>query len=239
MNFYNKKYQITNPDYVTTIENKDYVVKKIPKYNLTKGINEKKYRSISETIINKIPIINDWLDDDFINKYKLSNWNEAIKRLHVSKDSQNNQSNSFRRIAFDEICANLLSLSEKERELKEIKKAKSFNETISDNILKNLPFKLTNAQYKTLKEINQDLKSKTRMFRILQGDVGSGKTIVAMLAIANIIESKYQTAFMGPTEILTRQHYEFAKHIFKKIDINIEYLSGKTELKKRRKIFQI
>ena len=237
VNFYNKKYQITNPDYVTTIENMDYVVKKIPKYNLTKGINEKKYRSISETIINKIPLINDWLDDDFINKYKLSNWNEAIKRLHVSMDSQNNQSNSFRRIAFDEICANLLSLSENRKRIKRNKKAKSFNETISDNILKNLPFKLTNAQYKTLKEINQDLKSKTRMFRILQGDVGSGKTIVAMLAIANIIESKYQTAFMGPTEILTRQHYEFAKHIFKKIDINIEYLSGKTELKKRRKIF--
>ena len=75
-----------------------------------------------------------------------------------------------------------------------------------------------------LKEINQDLKSEARMFRILQGDVGSGKTIVAMLAIANAIESKYQTAFMGPTEILTRQHYEFAKLIFKRIEIKIEYL---------------
>ena len=236
VNFYKKKYQITNPDYVTPIENKDYVVKNIPKYNLTKGINEKKYRSISESIINRIPLIDDWLDDDFINKHKLVNWNEAVKRLHNSKDSQNNKSNSFRRIAFDEICANLISLSENRKRIKKNKKPKSFNQIISNDILKNLPFKLTNAQTKVLKEINQDLKSEARMFRILQGDVGSGKTIVAMLAIANAIESKYQTAFMGPTEILTRQHYEFAKLIFKRIEIKIEYLSGKTELKKRKKI---
>ena len=121
VNFYKKKYQITNPDYVTPIENKDYVVKNIPKYNLTKGINEKKYRSISEEIINRIPIIDDWLDDDFINKHKLVNWNEAVKRLHNSKDSQNNKSNSFRRIAFDEICANLISLSENRKRIKKIK----------------------------------------------------------------------------------------------------------------------
>ena len=94
-------------------------------------------------------MINDWLDNDFINKHNLANWNEAIKKLHISKDSQNNQSNSFRRIAFDEICANLLSLSENRKRIKRNKKAKSFNETISDSILKNLPFKLTNAQYKT------------------------------------------------------------------------------------------
>jgi len=234
--FYKKKYQITNPEYVTTIENKDYVAKNIPKYSLTKGINEKKYRSISEEIIKKIPLINDWLDNDFINKHNLANWNTAIKRLHTSKDSQNNQSNSFRRIAFDEICANLLSLSKNRKRIKKIKKAKLFNEIISNDILKHLPFRLTNSQAKVLKEINKDLQSETRMFRILQGDVGSGKTIVAMLAIANTIESKYQTAIMGPTEILTRQHYEFAKNIFKKINIKIEYLSGKTELKKRKKI---
>ena len=82
MNFYKKKYQITNPDYVTPIENKDYVVKNIPKYNLTKGINEKKYRSISENVIKNLPKINDWLEKDFLYKNNLSEWNSAIKRLH-------------------------------------------------------------------------------------------------------------------------------------------------------------
>ena len=65
INYFNKKYQITNPDYVTKLENQDYVIKNIPKYNLTKGINEKKYRSISEQVINNLPEIDDWLDERF------------------------------------------------------------------------------------------------------------------------------------------------------------------------------
>ena len=72
------------------------------------------------------------------------------------------------------------------------------------------------------------------MFRIIQGDVGSGKTIVSLLSIANVFEAKYQCAFMGPTEILSQQHYELAKKIFKNINIKIEILTGKTEPKKEK-----
>ena len=104
--------------------------------------------------------------------------------------------------------------------------------------MQDLPFKLTNGQLHALKEINSDLKSDEKMFRVLQGDVGSGKTIVAMLSLANIIESKYQCALMSPTEILARQHYELAKKIFKNKDINIDYLSGKTEPKEKRQILK-
>ena len=82
VNYFNKKYQITNPDYVTSIDKQEYVIKNIPKYNLTKGINEKKYRLISEQVINDLPIINDWLDKDFISKNNLINWNDAITKLH-------------------------------------------------------------------------------------------------------------------------------------------------------------
>ena len=76
------------------------------------------------------------------------------------------------------------------------------------------------------------------MFRILQGDVGSGKTIISLLAIANVIESNYQCAFMGPTEILANQHFQLAKKIFGGTNIKIEFISGKTEVKKRKKILQ-
>ena len=89
INYYNKKYQITNPDYVTNVDNQEYVIKNIPKYNLTKGINEKKYRSISEKIINNLPEVDDWLDNDFINKHDMLSWNESIKQLHNSSDSKN------------------------------------------------------------------------------------------------------------------------------------------------------
>jgi ATP-dependent DNA helicase RecG len=238
INYFNKKYQITNPDYVTTLDNKEYVVKNIPKYNLTKGINEKKYRSISEQVINDIPIIEDWLDNDFIKQNNLLNWNESIKKLHNSKDSKNNSSKSFRRLVFDELCANFFTLSENRKRIKKEKLKKNFLQKKSNSIKKKLPFTLTASQERVLTEINKDLSSKKRMFRIVQGDVGSGKTIVSLLAISNIIESGYQCALMGPTEILAKQHYELAKKIYQNLNFKIDFLTGKTENKLRKEILK-
>ena len=238
INYFNKKYQITNPDYVTTLENQEYVIKNIPKYNLTKGLNEKKYRSISEQVINNLPIIDDWLNEDFIKKHKLVNWNESIEKLHKSKDSKNNQSSSFRRLVFDEICANFLTLSENRRRVKKKKIAKEFTNKHSDLIIKDLPFELTKSQKKVLEEINLDLHSDFRMFRIVQGDVGSGKTIVSLLSIVNVIKSGYQCAFMSHTEILAKQHYELSKKILKNNDIKIDFLTGKTEYKKKKEVLK-
>ena len=238
INYFNKRYQITNPDYVTTLDNQDYITKNIPKYNLTKGINEKKYRLISEQVIKNIPMINDWLEKDFLKKNNLLNWNESINKLHNSKDSKNNHSKSFRRIVFDELCANFFTLSENRKRIRKDKLPKKFLKVKSNYIKKNLPFVLTTSQLKVLEEINKDLLSEKRMFRIVQGDVGSGKTIVSILAIANIIESNYQCALMAPTEILANQHYELAKKILKDKSFKINFLTGKTENKKRKEIIE-
>ena len=238
VNYFNKKYQITNPQYVTTLKDKDFVIKNIPKYNLTKGINEKKYRFISDQVIKNIPEIDDWLDEDFIKQNKFLRWNECIQKLHNTQDAKNNKSNSFRRIVFDEICANFLALSENRKRIKKEKKIKIFKKKISDKIVKGLPFTLTTSQKIVLNEINLDLKSKERMFRIIQGDVGSGKTIVSLLAIANVVESNNQCALMGPTEILANQHYKLAKDIFKNTNFRIEFLTGNTEPKKRKEILK-
>ena len=236
VNFFRNKYQITNPDYVTSIDKQEYVTKNIPKYNLTKGINEKKYRQISEQVTQNLPIIKDWLSEKFIKQNNLLNWNDAIKKLHNSDESKNNKSKSFRRIVFDEICANFLTLSENRKRIKKEKKNKIFNEIFAKRIIKQLPFQLTKSQKKVLDEINIDLKSNERMFRIIQGDVGSGKTIVSLISMANVIEAKYQCALMGPTEILSLQHYELAKKIFKNSSIKVEFLSGKTDPIKKKEI---
>tara|TARA_B100001057_G_scaffold492367_1_gene584629 strand:- start:1319 stop:3364 length:2046 start_codon:yes stop_codon:yes gene_type:complete len=236
INYFNKRYQITNPDYVTSLENKEYVIKNIPKYNLTKGINEKKYRLISEQVINNLPKIDDWLDSDFIKKNNLINWNESIEKLHKSNESKNPQSKSFRRLVFDELCANFLTLSENRKRIKKNKYPKKFSSKETDTLINNLPFKLTQSQKNVLNEINSDLLSSKRMFRIIQGDVGSGKTIVSLLSILNVIKSGYQSALMSPTEILAQQHYVLSKKIFKNIDLKIDFLSGKTEYKKRNEI---
>ena len=235
---FRNRYQITNPDYVTSTENQSYVIKNIPKYSLTKGINEKKYRSINEQVTKNLPIIDDWLEKDFIKKNRMVNWNDCIKKLHNSKDSKNNSSKSFRRLVFDEICANLITLSQNRKRIRKNKIPKTINGKITSNILKLLPYNLTSDQKCVLEEINKDLKSTKRMFRIVQGDVGSGKTIVSFLSVANVIESNYQCALMAPTEILSKQHYKLALEIFKNSNIKIQFLSGKTEKEKRKEILK-
>jgi len=233
---FNKKYQITNPEYVAFLDKEEYVKKVIPKYSLTQGINEKKYRLISEQVLNNLPNVKEWHEDNFLKKNNFLGWKDNIVALHKTKDSQNNLSKTYKRLVFDEICANFLVLSENRKKIKKRKKNKSFKFIIFNQILNHLPFKLTESQIKVLDEINLDLKSKTRMFRVLQGDVGSGKTIVSLLTIANVFESKYQCALMAPTEILARQHFDLAKKIFSKSDIKVDFLTGKTDLKKRKKI---
>ena len=234
VNYFRDKYQITNPDYVTSLSNQEYVLQNIPKYNLTKGINEKKYRAISEQVTKKLPLINDWLTKEFIKSNNLLSWNECFEKLHNTDESKNIKSKSFRRLVFDEICANFLTLSKYRKRIKKNKITKSFSQTISKKIISKLPFNLTQSQKIVLKEINSNLKKKERMFRIVQGDVGSGKTIVSLLSIANVIEAKYQCALMGPTEILAQQHYNLALKIFKATNFRIEFLSGKTDSSKRK-----
>lgn len=237
INYFNKKYQITNPEYVTTADKEDYIIKIIPKYSLTKGINEKKYRQISEQVINNIPEVDDWFDEEFLKKNNFLSWKKNIIELHKNKNNQYNKTNAYRRLVLDELCANFIVLSENRKKIRKLKKRnKNFKSKISNLILKKLPFKLTNSQKNVSEEINKDLTSDIRMFRIMQGDVGSGKTIVAFLSIANVIESNYQCALMAPTEILAKQHYELAKKIFAHTKIRLEFLTGKTEYRLRKKI---
>ena len=132
--------------------------------------------------------------------------------------------------------ANFLISSEIRKKIKKVKKKeKNFDIKTKDSYIKKLKFDLTGDQKKAIEEINKDLKSKNRMFRLIQGDVGSGKTIVSMIAALNVIKSGYQVAFMAPTEILAKQHYNFALNFFDK-DINVELLTGKTEHSKRKNI---
>ena len=156
--------------------------------------------------------------------------------MHTSNEAENNQSKGYRRMVFDELCANFLTLSENRKRIKINKSPKIFTNKNSELIKKSLPFTLTNDQERVLDEINKDLLSDKRMFRIIQGDVGSGKTIVSILSIINVIKSGYQCALMSPTEILAKQHYTLIKKILKNENFDIKFLTGKTEPKKRKVI---
>ncbi|PDH19457.1 MAG: ATP-dependent DNA helicase RecG [Pelagibacterales bacterium MED-G40] len=235
--FFKNKYQMTNPDYVTKTENLNYVKKIIPKYSLTEGINEKSYRRIIEQVLNNIQNNEDWYDDNFNKKMKFDSWKKSILKVHQDNKNRDINSNYYRRLAFDEIFAHLLTMSKNRKKIRSvIKKKKKFNNIISTKIIKKLPYQLTADQKNVINEINNDLISDKRMFRILQGDVGSGKTIVSLVAISNVIESNFQCAIMAPTEILAKQHYNFASKLFKNNNIKIDLLTGKTENKNRKKI---
>ena len=234
INYFNKKYQITNPTYVSK---DNTIIEKIHnKYSLTDGISETVYNKIINQILKKIPILPEWLNSNIAQKFNNETWNNSIIKLHDSKNIGNFNSDFYRRLAFDEILASFLISSEIRKKIKKIKKKpKIFSSKFSLIVMKKLSFELTKDQKKSLNEINQDLSSKSKMFRLLQGDVGSGKTIVALISALNAINSNYQVAFMAPTEILARQHYKQAKELFPKT-INIEIISSKTEYMEKKRI---
>ena len=239
VNFFRNKYQITNPTYVEKIEQIELVKKIIPKYSLTEGLSEKIYSNIIEQVFINIPEIDEWHDKNFIKKMNFFSWKDSIKRLHTSKLEKDLNSNYLKRLAYDEIFANLLFNSQNRNRIKKIKKNKKFFENkYSDILINSLPYLLTNGQKKIVKEIEVDLRSPQRMFRILQGDVGSGKTIVCIIAALNVIESNYQCGLMAPTGILAEQHFLLLKELIKKSNLNIKIslLTGKTSPIERKKI---
>ena len=233
---FRNKYQITNPKYVS--EDSSLIKQTHNKYSLTEGISEKIYNKILNQIINNLPVFNEWHSKSILSKFKNISWNSSIKELHKPENIGNYKSNFYQRLAFDEIFSTFLVNSEIRKKIRKIKKKnKVINLNKQNSIIDKLDFSLTDDQQKSLNEINKDLSSPNKMFRLLQGDVGSGKTIVSLLAAINSINSGFQVAFMAPTEILARQHFNLAKKLFPK-NINIDLISGKSEYKVKKEILQ-
>ena len=230
------KYQLTNPRYIS--EDSSIIRQKHNTYSLTDGISEKIYNKIIIQIINKLPIMEEWHSKNIMNKFDNIKWNDAIKQLHKPENIGKYEKNFYQRLAFDEIFSTFLVNSEIRKKIKKIKKKnKILDKKKQDLFLDKLDFVLTNDQKKSLNEINTDLCSSTKMFRLLQGDVGSGKTIVSLLSALNTINSGFQVAMMAPTEILARQHFVLAKKIFPK-DLNIKMISGKSDYKEKKDILR-
>ncbi len=239
VSFFKNRYQITNPDYITKITNIDYVKKIIPKYSLTEGITEKSYRKIVEQALKNLPDLDEWHDQVLLRKMNFSNWKNSMLEVHNKDKNKDLNSVYYRRLAYDEIFSHLLSLSKNRKKIKKTKKKpKIFERKLSNRLKNSLPFFLTDSQKKVINEIDNDLISKNRMFRIIQGDVGSGKTIVSLIASANVIESGFQCALMAPTEILAKQHYKLAKKLFKNLKVKIEILTSKIENKLKKELIE-
>ena len=231
---FRNKYQLTNPKYIS--EDASLIKQTYNNYSLTEGISEKVYNKIIKQIIDNLPILDEWHSKNLIKKFNCISWNESIKKLHKLDNKENYNKNFYKRLAYDEIFSTFLVNSEIRKKIKKIKKKNKEIDFKKQNlIIDSLSFKLTSDQLKSLQEINNDLCSSTKMFRLLQGDVGSGKTIVSLLSAYNTINSGFQVSLMAPTEILARQHYNLAKKLLPK-NINISLISGKSDYKEKKEI---
>ena len=231
-----------HPDY-EILNNEDFIPKILPKYRLTKGITQQKIRKIiSQTCQllrdKKIEI------DDYINHPNFQSLNDAVVGIH-QPDHKNpindyligGESKARLRIGLEEIIANKISyLSIKEQN--QNRPAEKFkNNTLATNIEENLPFSLTPDQKKSYQEIAEDMASGSPMLRLLQGDVGSGKTIVAALIAAHVVEDQKQVVILAPTTILANQHYESFCEWYGNNE-NIVLLTSKLPVKEKREIYQ-
>ena len=231
---FKNRYQLTNPKYVS--EDASLIKKKHNTYELTDGITEKIYNKIIMQVIDKLPILDEWHSKELLNQFKGISWNASIKELHKPENEGNYKKNFYQRLAYDEIFSTFLVNSEIRKKIKKIKKKNKILNIDKQKLLINtLDYTLTKDQLKSLEEINNDLSSSTKMFRLLQGDVGSGKTIVSLLSAYNTINSGFQVCLMAPTEILARQHFNLAKKLLPR-QFDIRLISGKSDYKKKKQI---
>ena len=233
ISYFRNKYQIINPKIINKY-NKS-LVNENNKYSLTEGLNLNKYNKIIDEVLRNLPDLKEWLNDDLLKKFDNVKWKDSIIKIHTDNLNQIKNSNYYKRLVFDEIFAHFLISSKIRTKIKKFKKKQKKFIDQKNNVIHALNFNLTDDQSKAIDQINIDLRAKDKMFRLLQGDVGSGKTIVSIIAALNTIQAGYQVCLMVPTEILAKQHYNFVKSKFS-INCNIEILTGNTEYKKRKEI---
>ncbi|WP_252177857.1 ATP-dependent DNA helicase RecG [Endozoicomonas sp. 4G] len=243
LEIYHPEYRVIKPDHDLEVEET-----LTPVYPATEGLTQQRIRSLCEQALGQLnhpDALQEWLPENVRWQYQLGSLVDALEFLHspppnVSVELLSEGRHPAQiRLAFEELLAHNLSM-QKLRSL--IRTVKSYamppGQTLTRDFRKQLPFSLTGAQEKVLAEISQDMMEPDPMLRLVQGDVGSGKTVVAALAALQAIENGYQAAVMAPTEILAEQHEKNFKEWLKPLGISVAYLSGKTKGKKRQQVLE-
>lgn len=233
---YNGKLQMSHPEYMLPVQRRDDIPKIEPVYPLTAGISIKVMARIINDATKKAAILPEWLDEGLMKREGWPTWNDALDNAHhpTSLADTTNDAQSRTRLAYDEILANQLALEIMRRQTKK-KKGRVLEATsnLIDKVKSTLPYQLTGAQQKSIEEIKQDMALPSAMMRLLQGDVGSGKTVVALLSMLIAVENGCQAAIIAPTEILARQHFVSLSEMLKDTQVNIAILTGRDKGKAR------
>ena len=236
---YQGNLQMVHPDAMGPESERAEIETVEPVYPLTAGVTNKAVRKAVDGAMEFLKPLPEWIEAEHKKKNKWPDWDVALEAVHYP-DSEAALSPAYpaqERLAYDELLSNQLALA-----LIRLKQRKQNGRTfhistdLRTKLLADLPFELTGAQKRALKEIDDDMVQPLRMLRLLQGDVGSGKTIVAVMAMLNAIESGYQAAIMAPTEILARQHLESTRELLDAAGVSYTILTGRNKGKEREEI---
>lgn len=237
---FGSKIIVNHPEVVTKINNTNQEITKERTYKTTHGLTSKRLANLISISLKNANSFPEWLSKDFIHNLNLPSFTEALENIHLSNNfSLNNTDVNILRIALDEMLAfqlklHLVKASKKLNNGYIFKDKNKLVKTLNNH----LPFDLTNSQALSIKEIFTDLKSSKQMIRLLEGDVGSGKTIVAFFSALLAVSSGYQVVLMAPTESLAKQHIENFNKYSNILNIKLALLTGNTKNKERKTILE-
>jgi len=222
--------QMTHPDHIGSEDELSQLQSIEPVYPLTAGLTARPLARAVRGAIERAPELPEWDDKAFLAREKWDSWHASLLAAHAPKSVEDLAltSPARRRLAFDELLANQLALAlVRSRQKRQRGLPVAGDGRLRKKALAALPFDLTASQKTALDEILADMASNTRMMRLLQGDVGSGKTVVAFLAMLNAAETGRQAALMAPTEILARQHMATIEPLARAIGVDVALLTGR------------
>ncbi|MGR9172643.1 ATP-dependent DNA helicase RecG [Rhizobium sp. KDH_Rht_773_N] len=241
VDWFNGRASMVHPDYIVKASEGENLPLVEPIYPLTAGLSPKTLRKIIEAALPRMPELPEWIDLSLSQKQGLPSIRDSFHMLHEPRDTSDidPQTPARRRLAYDEFLAGQLSLALVRQRLRKVA-GQPVHATgeISSKILRDLPFSPTSSQTQAVADILRDMAGNERMLRLLQGDVGSGKTLVALLSMAAVIESGGQAVLMAPTEILARQHHATISKFADAAGLAVEVLTGRTKGREREDILE-
>lgn len=234
------RWKISHPDHITAPEDQANFSGPEPVYPLTTGITNRCASRVIKSALPHIPELPEWLEDN--KALPWLRWHEAIQQAHAPQKVEDlDARHSARlRLAYDELLAHQLSiiLNRRRQQTKTAGVSLKGNEHLTTQIRQKLPFTLTPGQESAIADVCRDMGSSHQMLRLIQGDVGSGKTIVALMAMAQAVEAGYQAAILAPTDILARQHAAKLIPLCNACGIRMALLTGREQGKKRAQILE-
>ena len=241
VDWFNGRPSMVHPDYMVRLGEAESLPLVEPVHGLTAGLTSRVLRKVVEAAVARVPHLPEWIDEALVQRQGFPSAFDAFHRMHDPRDETDldPQAPARRRLAYDEFLAGQISLALVRQRLRKVAgRPVTATGALSRPVIDALPFSLTGSQQTAIAEVLKDMAGEQRMLRLLQGDVGAGKTAVALMAMLAAVESGGQAVLMAPTEILARQHFSTLSRMAAPAGLTIDVLTGRTKGRERDAILE-